>query len=319
MFGLDSLFSLGTGLLGYFGAKDAAGDAEDRFNAQMGWSREQFDRNEALQREFAQNGIRWRVADAQAAGIHPLFAMGGGGASYSPSVTAGGDNFQDNSASYLANMGQDVGRAIKATMTRDERMGTELQAASLAKTQAETDYYKALTAKTTAQIGPPLPSSAVPLTGPGIDLSPAEKTFGLHGASQEPGVSPYTRWFQTGTGLISLPSKDSGMNEAEIDSPYALEHVIKNRVLPFFGNNISQLKPAEETWRRIWPDANDVQYDRWSSEWRPYYGPIWRGKMPPRDSSSVEPDGYGFNRRRAPGRAPREYSGPGTYYGSEGF
>ena len=32
--------------------------------------------NAALQREFAQNGIRWKVADAEAAGIHPLYALG---------------------------------------------------------------------------------------------------------------------------------------------------------------------------------------------------------------------------------------------------
>ena len=29
-----------------------------------------------MQKEFAQNGIRWKVADAKAAGIHPLAALG---------------------------------------------------------------------------------------------------------------------------------------------------------------------------------------------------------------------------------------------------
>lgn len=32
--------------------------------------------NWARQKEFAQSGIQWRVADAQAAGLHPLFALG---------------------------------------------------------------------------------------------------------------------------------------------------------------------------------------------------------------------------------------------------
>ena len=50
-------------------------------NDDMAWAREQFDRNEALQREFAQNGIRWRAADARAAGLHPLAALGSSGAS----------------------------------------------------------------------------------------------------------------------------------------------------------------------------------------------------------------------------------------------
>lgn len=39
----------------------------------------------AYQREFAQHGIRWRVADAKAAGIHPLAALGSPGAQYQPS------------------------------------------------------------------------------------------------------------------------------------------------------------------------------------------------------------------------------------------
>lgn len=42
--------------------------------------------NKDQQREFAQMGIRWRVEDAKAAGLHPLYALGGSGATYSPSA-----------------------------------------------------------------------------------------------------------------------------------------------------------------------------------------------------------------------------------------
>lgn len=38
----------------------------------------------ALQREFAQHGVQWRVEDAQRAGVHPVYALGAGGASYNP-------------------------------------------------------------------------------------------------------------------------------------------------------------------------------------------------------------------------------------------
>lgn len=34
------------------------------------------EQNAALQREFAQHGIRWKVEDAKKAGLHPLYAMG---------------------------------------------------------------------------------------------------------------------------------------------------------------------------------------------------------------------------------------------------
>lgn len=46
---------------------------------------DQIAQNEAWQREYAQNAIRWRVADAKAAGLHPLFALSGGTAGYQPS------------------------------------------------------------------------------------------------------------------------------------------------------------------------------------------------------------------------------------------
>lgn len=66
------------------------------------------------QKEFAQNGIRWRVADAKAAGLHPLAALGVNTTSYSPQAVVGDDYG-------LSSMGQDIGRAIEAKQTRDER------------------------------------------------------------------------------------------------------------------------------------------------------------------------------------------------------
>lgn len=54
-------------------------------------------KNTRLQREFAQNSIQWRVEDAKKAGLHPLFALSGQGASFSPSgimVDGGGAGFE---------------------------------------------------------------------------------------------------------------------------------------------------------------------------------------------------------------------------------
>lgn len=84
-------------------------------------------KNYEAQKEFAQNGIRWKVADAKAAGIHPLAALGANNASFSPSFTAG-------DYSWLGNAGQDLGRAIESKATRAER---ELGQAMQAETHAE--------------------------------------------------------------------------------------------------------------------------------------------------------------------------------------
>lgn len=51
------------------------------------------EQNAALQREFAQHGISWKVADAKRAGLHPLAALGTQTASASPSYV-GADPYQ---------------------------------------------------------------------------------------------------------------------------------------------------------------------------------------------------------------------------------
>jgi len=73
------------------------------------------------QKEFAQNGIRWRVADAKAAGLHPLAALGAQGASYSPSAVIG----DSPDYSFLKDMGQGIGRAMDAKRTQQERIEQE--------------------------------------------------------------------------------------------------------------------------------------------------------------------------------------------------
>lgn len=73
------------------------------------------------QKEFAQNGIRWRVADAKAAGLHPLAALGALGASYSPSAVIG----DSPDFSFLKDMGQGIDRAMDAKATQRERAEKE--------------------------------------------------------------------------------------------------------------------------------------------------------------------------------------------------
>lgn len=58
------------------------------------------------QREALQHGIRWRVADAKAAGLHPLFALGANVQAPSPMVLG------DTVGPSLAEAGQSLGGAI---------------------------------------------------------------------------------------------------------------------------------------------------------------------------------------------------------------
>lgn len=110
---LGNLISAGANIIGgLFGksSADKARESQERANAA----------NAALQREFAQNSIRWRVADARAAGVHPIYALGAPTISASPSyVGATADN---SLGSAIANAGQDIGRAVNATRTTPERV-----------------------------------------------------------------------------------------------------------------------------------------------------------------------------------------------------
>lgn len=87
-------------------------------------------REYAAQKEFAQSGIQWKVADAKAAGIHPLYALGANTVSYSPqSVGDGG------LGSAISGAGQNIGRAIDATRSGSAK--TEALASTLATVQIE--------------------------------------------------------------------------------------------------------------------------------------------------------------------------------------
>ena len=68
------------------------------------------------QKQFAQNGIQWRVEDATKAGIHPLYALGANTTSFSP-IGVGGNPLGEG----IAAASQDIGRAISSKATSVER------------------------------------------------------------------------------------------------------------------------------------------------------------------------------------------------------
>lgn len=91
-----------------------------------------------LQREFAQKGIQWKVADATKAGIHPLYALGANTVSYSP-VSVGMPD--------LGAMGQDIGQAIDRVSNPPERVNGALGALALERAGLENDLLRAQIAR----------------------------------------------------------------------------------------------------------------------------------------------------------------------------
>lgn len=246
--GLSGIFSRGGGQY------DNSTFYQNWRNADMAWSREQFDRTEALQREFAQNGIRWRVEDAKAAGLHPLAAIGAAGASYSPVVTAGGGQYQVDQGrpdrggdigSSLANMGQGLGRAMLATQTPQERVETatemihnaqrtEMNDKQLKMMDIDLLYKAAQYAKFTQQQGPGMPPSVGPW-GKNMSGGGGAPSNESQGVDPRPGHTATVEGMGTGYidpygGATTLPQKD--INIDEISSPGWSSFMYTNRILP---------------------------------------------------------------------------------------
>lgn len=120
-------------------------------------ARESFKDNVALQREFAQNGIRWKVEDAKAAGVHPLYALGANTMSFSPVAVS------DGLAAGVSAMGQDIGRAVQAATTAGERASAAADSVALRKLSIEragleNDLLRSQIARLgQGQVGPPMP------------------------------------------------------------------------------------------------------------------------------------------------------------------
>lgn len=204
----------------------------------------------ALQREFAQQGIRWKVEDAKAAGIHPLAALGAQTHSYSGNFAADtGGYSKANMYGRMSDMGQNLGRALAATRTDDERtrafqdeqirgqqldnQGKELNNALLA---------SQLSSRNSGQVGPGMP--------------------------KELNTNPDVGWSRTDQGLVPVPGKDV-KERIEDNFFHEAAHFYRNNVLPNFG--LSEPPP-----KNLLPKGKDTW--KWSykdQQWYPSNLPEW--------------------------------------------
>lgn len=91
-----------------------------------------------LTEKAMKNGIQWKVADARKAGISPLVALGS--APFSPALVNTGEGV----GSALANMGQDVSRAVVSNQSRS----SQLDSLTLTNAELQNDLLRAQIART---------------------------------------------------------------------------------------------------------------------------------------------------------------------------
>lgn len=221
--------------------------------------------NYKAQKEFAQQGIRWRVADAKAAGLHPLAALGAQTPSYTPSAFVGDTSWMGDAASQL---GQGIGRAAEAKMTAKERererdIADQSVALSLDTKRLQNEYLQtqisaqkqdmalqlarsAAMAVRTQQAVPEMPdlggdtgvipgqSQAYPTGKTAVEVSKVPTT--LRGdPSTQAGTPPDARLYRTSFGYTVLPNDSTG-DVLDAIPGAGLQWAIRNNLLPWLAN-----------------------------------------------------------------------------------
>lgn len=253
------------------------------YNEQMlvkQWEREDVlrGREEQLQREFAQSGIQWRAADARAAGIHPVAAMGAqthsyssqvGNSSFTPGVSTGAAPFVGKSiGSGIAAAGQDVGRAINAAATDYQRAELAQEQAAESKLRlSNLNMQNQLLASQIAKnlaTGPSMPSPArkrmidgqgdTPSSTARVKWEPMEtQRRSQSDVAAEPEDIADVGWARTGRKRAVPVMSDIAKDRLEEDKWGTFQWVLRNNLAPMVGLNMHPpphipLKSKDHAW-----------------------------------------------------------------------
>lgn len=234
---IGELIGAAGSLIGGLFNRDSASEnraAQERMAAQ----------NIAQQREFAQNGIRWKADDARAAGIHPLFALGANTTSFAPvSVGSAADSSMGDA---IASAGQNIGRAVQAGQTRSERnTATVADALLLEKAGLENELLRTQIMRLK---NPPGQPPAMPTLGP----SPAGFPVKTDDIKQTPDTMPETARIRPFG--IPLRTNPWFSDSESIENRYS--NVIEN------AHGIASV-PADVVYtfyKDIWPNIRNQKY-----------------------------------------------------------
>lgn len=235
--------------------------------------------NMQMQREFAENGIAMRVADAKRAGIHPLAALGVSQMQAPVSLvdTSWGDAAR--------NMGQDISRAYMATRTESQRRDELLQ--------EQINHQKKLNTLLDFQIQdrqnqnqPPMPSpfgtglsnptfygpqssryGKMPMLEPPLKWKSVETAVrGIGDPTRAAGDLPWTQFAATPTGLKVIPSQDI-KNSLEDFGGMDFDWTLHNRALPLLHGKPAVDKPSTKEFP-MRPGTNFRYWNPWMGEWQ---------------------------------------------------
>lgn len=195
-------------------------------------------RQEALQREFAQNALQWKAADAEKAGISKIFAMGAPTTSYSPVSVGGlGDGIAAAGKTLGAGIEGQLGKhsttSGKVTGIQQAMANVQLEGAKL-----DNDIKRAELASKVAIATQPGAGGVMDhgvSVGPGgavlkKEIAPA----GYGSGAKSWGVSPEIDMYQSPRGFIS-PEVPQALGEAQESQPMsAALWFLRNKIMPIY-------------------------------------------------------------------------------------
>lgn len=233
-----------------------------------------------FQRAAAAQGIRWKVEDAKAAGIHPLYALGA--PTFNPGpipyIGDGGAGGAGSLADSFKNMGQGLGRAFAATSSPQERQATAFEVARQAQQYEHGNLQNELLRaqinqiNNRAQVGPGMPNNVVssPVLGT-FENDPTKVQTAVPGAAAQAAghAAPTITWTRVGGGIQAFPTKQPGLDDFDVSNPLGIDWWLRNRVMPNFG---MAERPTMAVVQHHFPGATGVEWDGRSQLWRPLYG-----------------------------------------------
>lgn len=227
--------------------------------------------NAAMQMQFARKGIQWKVEDAKAAGVHPLYALGAQTHTFQPTYV--GSDY-----SHIGEMGQDIGRAVHSMANNKQKVDAytqQLRDLQLERGRLENDVLKAKLASEVAkvtqgsQVSMPTVTQRYLIDGQGptalVEDKPLERVASdpdLKAA--EAGSVAGISYIKTPTGYDIAKSKDAA-ERLEDDTIGNLAFAWRNRVLPSlpFGHYASHPPPFDPGKGRVW--IYHPLYQEWRS------------------------------------------------------
>lgn len=285
---LAPILSIGTELAGDYLAVDAARKAGQKDRAATMWANE---REYQMAKEFAQNGIQWKIEDARKAGINPLAAIGATGQSYQGHVMplSYGQEAEAKGRMY-SNLGQNISRAIGSTMTAKQRMINEEEDNLRLK---EIKYRSKVLDSQMTNIdkpnNPPMPdgmgrtSTGIPGQESPITIIPTGRTAASKGDPSK-AFGSVTDWYfrKTPTGLKVAPSPDvQGIlaNNAVEMLRWEAKHKAQELLNPgIYRPDYNEFPlPKNKYWKWNFMDQ-EYQVADWPSNWDPKYRKYYTGQ-----------------------------------------